>query len=190
MRPFGPFSSGGKSALRGPRRRHADPSAQVGLSSSLRPDFIRIRDAFRVEPLEPRVLLSADPLFSPLKVFFLPEDRAIHDRLAEASLASTGTKTMASPEVLIGSLNQVISVPVRLQSSPAVDAYAALDEGVDTAASIALDNDWRVPFVSVMDVGSVAVFDTFPIDSFQEQNTNEDFVAREFGEFASTAQVF
>ena len=84
MRPFRPFLSGSKSALRAPRRREADRNTKVKPSHSLRPDFIRIRDAFRVEALEPRVLLSADPLFSPLKVFFLPEDRAINYRLTEA----------------------------------------------------------------------------------------------------------
>ena len=71
------------------------------------------RDAFRIEPLEPRVLLNADPLLAPLKLALLPDRNDIQS-LTEAYAAS---QVNTSP---------YISVPLvaRLLSSPAATGAA------------------------------------------------------------------
>ncbi len=86
----------------------------------------RVRDAFRVEPLEPRVLLSADPVFTPLSVVILPEERDLQDKLRLAEQQSHGEASMASSDAMLGMLASVPSVPVGLQVSSATQALLAL----------------------------------------------------------------
>ena len=72
------------------------------------------RDAFRIEPLEPRVLLSADPIFTPLMVALLPDRNDVQSLTAAYAVAQQ-TSTPA------------ISVPLmaRLLSSPAANSAAS-----------------------------------------------------------------
>jgi hypothetical protein len=85
----------------------------------------RVRDAFRVEPLEPRVLLSADPVFTPLSVVILPEERDLQDKLRLAEQQSHGEASMASSDAMLGMLASVPNVPVGLQVTSATQALLA-----------------------------------------------------------------
>ena len=87
----------------------------------------RVRDAFRVEPLEPRVLLSADPVFMPLSVVILPQERDLQDKLSQAEQQqSHGEASMASADAMLGMLASVPNVPVGLQVSSATEALLVL----------------------------------------------------------------
>ncbi|MEI7785040.1 MAG: LEPR-XLL domain-containing protein, partial [Betaproteobacteria bacterium] len=106
----------------------------------------RVRDAFRVEPLEPRVLLSADPVFSPLAALFLPEERELHDKLSAAEQLATGETSLSSPGAMLGMLASVPSVAVDLQTSTATQAMLALaDAGQGSVALNAADAGAGLP---------------------------------------------
>ena len=73
-----------------PHRRAGRRSSRSSLfagprRAALRPVVSRVRDAFRVEALEPRVLLSADPLFAPLKSVGSIDDWLTEELLRDAA---------------------------------------------------------------------------------------------------------
>ena len=88
----------------------------------------RVRDAFRVEPLEPRVLLSADPVFSPLAALFLPEERELQDKLSAAEQQASGQTPMSSPDAMLGMLASVPTSAVDLQANAVTQAVLALPQ--------------------------------------------------------------
>lgn len=188
MKPLWHAWNRASNALRSGRKHRLGQMGKDGRHAGLRSDVARIRDAFRVEALEPRVLLSADPLFSPLKTFFLPEDRAIQEQLAEAARSANGSLTLSSADVLQGLLERVQSQPVDLQASPAVDAYVTLANGTSSATALMLEGDWRVPVVSATEQGGLPIFEGSPSDAVWAVGSAADGTVRAFGAETNDAQ--
>ncbi|MDO8317800.1 LEPR-XLL domain-containing protein, partial [Rhodoferax sp.] len=78
------------------------------------------RDAFRIEPLEPRVLLSADPIFAPALIALAP-DR--HD-IQSISEAYAAAQENSSPSISVPMMARLLSNPAANSSAKnfAVDA--------------------------------------------------------------------
>ena len=93
-------------------------AVKKSVASQIR-DALR-RDAFRIEPLEPRVLLSADPIFAPALVALSP-DRSDIQSMSEAYAAAL---VNSSPSISVPILARLLSYPKINTSSQnfAVDA--------------------------------------------------------------------
>ena len=78
------------------------------------------RDAFRIEPLEPRVLLSADPIFSPLLIALAPDRNDIQS-ITESYAAA---QQASSPFISVPLMSRLLSSPAANNSAQtfAVDA--------------------------------------------------------------------
>jgi hypothetical protein len=105
------------------------------------------RNAFRIEPLEPRVLLSADPIFAPAVVAFAP-DRNDFDSISQAYVAAKENS------------KQIISAPMmaRLLSNPVANS---------SAQNFAVD-------AALIDVGKMAMLSGF-MDTSMLVAANEVF---------------
>ena len=66
MKPLSKKWLESRASKRGGRRADSSGFNRRRPTVPMSPGMARVRDAFRVEPLEPRVLLSADPVFVPL----------------------------------------------------------------------------------------------------------------------------
>ncbi|MBV5299267.1 MAG: LEPR-XLL domain-containing protein, partial [Rhodoferax sp.] len=87
--------------------------------ASLIRDALR-RDAFRLEPLEPRVLLSADPIFAPMLVALSPDRNDIQS-ISEAYAAA---QENSSPSISVPMMARLLSNPTANSTAKnfAVDA--------------------------------------------------------------------
>jgi hypothetical protein len=125
--------------LRGKRLAAPAVPLHVRPTSRMQPGFERIRDAYRVEPLEPRVLLSADPVFLPIKNALDSQDPALQG-WTSFTIADPVFDSQSSSKALLAAINS--DAPMQLTPASAVaveptvsvsaaDAWQALS--VDTA---------------------------------------------------------
>ena len=99
------------------------------------------RDAFRIEPLEPRVLLSADPVFAPMMVV-LPPDRANIQSITEAYAAAQANN---SPSISVPMMARLLSNPAATNSAKTFPVDAVLfDMGQMALQSGFMDASLRV----------------------------------------------
>ncbi|MBU3995906.1 MAG: LEPR-XLL domain-containing protein, partial [Actinobacteria bacterium] len=99
------------------------------------------RDAFRIEPLEPRVLLSADPIFAPMMAVLAP-DRTDIQSITEAYAAAQAS---SSPSISVPLMARLLSSPAANSSAQtfAVDAVL-FDLGQMSLQAGFLDTSLRV----------------------------------------------
>jgi hypothetical protein len=99
------------------------------------------RDAFRIEPLEPRVLLSADPILAPLKLALIPDRNDIQS-LHDAYMAA---QESTQPQVSVPLMGRLLSMPAA--NSPSINF--AVDSVLFDAAQLSsmegfMDSSLRV----------------------------------------------
>ena len=99
------------------------------------------RDAFRIEPLEPRVLLSADPILAPLKLALMPDRNDIQS-LHDAYMAA---QESSQPQVSVPLMGRLLSMPAA--NSPSINF--AVDSVLFDAAQLSsmegfMDSSLRV----------------------------------------------
>ncbi|MDD5029821.1 MAG: LEPR-XLL domain-containing protein, partial [Rhodoferax sp.] len=114
-------------------------TVKTSIASRIR-DAIR-RDAFRIEPLEPRVLLSADPVFAPMMVV-LPPDRADIQSITEAYAAAQAN---SSPSISVPMMARLLSNPAANSAAKTFPVDAVLfDMGQMSLQSGFMDASLRV----------------------------------------------
>ena len=147
--------------------------------SRIRPSVSRVRDAFRVEALEPRVLLSANPVLSTLR----PEG-SIDDWLAEELLREAGASQwatdgqvlpMASADALLCSLASQGYDPIAFDARRASGAFVAALPGHR--------GDVDVFQAGMQGGGAAQAFE--PAGAFGAWGVEGVFEAQAFGEGAS-----
>ena len=90
----------------------------------------RFHDAFRVEPLEPRVLLSADPIVTPLALALLPHHQQAPSDIHTAVMALGTHDTTTQPLVHSAYVTQpVAAAPASTPVAPAANAQPYVDAG-------------------------------------------------------------
>jgi hypothetical protein len=114
----------------------------------------RVRDAFRVEALEPRVLLSADPLFSPLKAFFLPDEGQPQQWDYESEQRETGQKAFAPADLLHRLLTHRFEESLDL--SGASQAY--VEAPSSASAAVFVDGLAQAPTAAALDLSRADIF--------------------------------
>ena len=173
-----------RSPVRDGRRHFLGRSVRGEPTKRLQTGVTRIRDAFRVEALEPRVLLSADPLLAPLKTFFLPEDRAVQDLLQEVPLSSQESGTYSSFDTLQGALQ---SAPAQsLLASPALNGLVPMTSGQQSASALTVDA--QVPDSVVFSPSGINIFEGTATESLSSGAEVFSDAVRVFGEAAEATQ--
>lgn len=111
----------------------------------------RIPDAFRVERLEPRVMLSADPVLAPLSLALLPHAALAAHTTHAAPLAMEADAAAAHPLFNAGTVSAHQTV---LQPTQAVSAHAAQGATVSATVQAATTATAAAAASSVMAAGA------------------------------------
>ena len=109
----------------------------------MRPGLERIRDAYRVEPLEPRVLLSADPVFLPIKEALDSQDPSLQS-WTQFTLSDPVYDSQSASGALLGALTS--DAPLQITPGSAITVEPTVDlSSVDTTQALSVDAALAAP---------------------------------------------
>ena len=123
----------------------------------------RFHDAFRVEPLEPRVLLSADPVLAPLATALLPHHQQAPSDIHLAVKALGTHATTTQPLVHSAYVTTpVAAAPATTPVAPAANAQAYVDAGTLVSHESVLNTAVSLRTAHIQSVTSVTTINQTP----------------------------